>query len=84
MDQKDFDAQTPEKIHFAIEKKISTGASYIDALVEYSVENNLEIETVAEIVKKSAIIKEKIRSEAKENRLLKNNEQPSDTTKFFD
>lgn len=75
--------QTPERIHFAIEKKLSSGVSYIDALVEYAAENNIEIETVAEIVKKSAIIKEKIRSEAKKKRLLKNNGSTS-SAKFFE
>jgi hypothetical protein len=63
--------ETPEKIHFAIEKKLSLGSTYIDALIEYAKERELEIETVAEIVKKSAIIKEKIRTEAKGKRMLK-------------
>lgn len=75
------ETHTPEKIHFAIEKKLSSGSSYIDALVEYAKEQDLEIETIAEIVKKSKIIKEKIRVEANERRLLKNNDTP---TKFFD
>lgn len=75
--------QNPERIHFAIEKKLKYGASYIDALIEYASENNIEIETVAEIVKKSTVIKEKVRSEAKEKRLLKNNE-PSTSARFFE
>lgn len=65
--------ETPEKIHKAIEKKLSLGSSYIDALVEYAKERDLEIETVAEIVKKSSVIKEKIRAEAKGKRMLKDN-----------
>jgi hypothetical protein len=65
------DIETPEKIHFAIEKKLSLGASYIDALIEYAKEKDIEIETIAAIVKKSSIIKEKIRDEAKNMRLLK-------------
>jgi hypothetical protein len=63
--------ETPEKIHFAIEKKLSLGSTYIDALIEYAKERDLEIETVAEIVKKSSIIKEKIRTEARSKRMLK-------------
>lgn len=55
----------------AISEKLSKGATYIDALVEYSKENNIEIETVAEIVKRSSIIKEKIRSEAIAMKLVK-------------
>jgi hypothetical protein len=76
------DLETPEKIHFAIEKKLSLGSSYIDALVEYAKEKDLEIETVAEIVKKSAIIKEKIRTEARSKRLLK--EKNDNRTSFFE
>jgi len=65
------ETQTPEKIHHEISDKLSKGASYIEALVEYAKERNLEIETVAEIVKKSAVIKEKIRSEATKLKLVK-------------
>jgi hypothetical protein len=74
--------ETPERIHFAIESKLALGSSYIDALIEYAKERDLEIETVAEIVKKSSIIKEKIRSEAKKNKLLK--ESNDNRTNFFD
>lgn len=74
--------ETPEKIHFAIEKKLSLGSSYIDALVEYAKEKDIEIETVAEIVKKSSIIKEKIRTEARSKRLLK--EKNDIRTSFFE
>jgi UDP-glucose 6-dehydrogenase len=65
------DLETAEKIHLSIEKKLATGSSYIDALVEYAKEQDLEVETVGEIVEKSTIIKEKIRAEAKTKRLLK-------------
>jgi hypothetical protein len=76
------DIETPEKIHFAIEKKLSLGSSYIDALIEYAKEKDLEIETVADIVKKSSIIKEKIRTEAATKRLLKGSNDKR--TNFFD
>lgn len=75
--------ETPEKIHFAIEKKLSLGATYIDALIEYAKERDLEIETVAEIVKKSTIIKEKIRTEAKSRRMLKESGHDS-RVEFFE
>jgi hypothetical protein len=65
------DTQTPEKLHHEISKMLSTGVSYIDALVEYAKLKNVEIETVAEIVKKSTIMKEKIRSEAVVMKLVK-------------
>lgn len=63
--------RTPEKIHIEISEKLKKGASYIDALVEYAKEHDLEIETVANIVKKSTIIKEKVRSEAIAMRMVK-------------
>lgn len=75
--------ETPEKIHKAIEGKLSLGSSYIDALVDYAHERGLEIETVAEIVKKSAVIKEKIRSEAKGKRMLKESANDS-RVEFFE
>lgn len=65
------ETQTPEKIHFEISKMLSSGVSYIDALVEYSKLKNVEIETIAEIVKKSTVMKEKIRSEAITMKLVK-------------
>lgn len=65
------ETQTPEKIHFEISKMLSNGVSYIDALVEYSKSKNVEIETIAEIVKKSTVMKEKIRSEAVSMKLVK-------------
>lgn len=63
--------ETPEKIHLAISKKISTGVSYIDALVDYAKEKGVEIETIAEIVKKSSILKEKVKEEAIQAKLVK-------------
>lgn len=57
-----------------ISSKLAKGATYIDALVEYAKENNLEIESVADIVKKSTILKEKIREEAIAIRMVKKEE----------
>lgn len=65
------ETQTPEKIHIAISGRLANGLTYIDALVEYAKNNNLEVETVAEIVKKSPIIKEKLREEAIQMKLMK-------------
>jgi hypothetical protein len=63
--------RTPEKIHHDISEKLKKGVSYIDALIEYARENDVEIETIAEIVKKSSIIKEKVRSEAINLKMVK-------------
>lgn len=60
-----------EKIHHDIAEMLSKGTSYIEALVEYSKKKEIEIETIAEIVKKSSVIKEKIRTEAVKMKMVK-------------
>jgi len=72
--------RTPEKVHHEIQYMLKSGISYIDALCEYARINNLEIETVADIVKKSSILKEKVRSEAVEAKLVVKDDQ--DLTKL--
>ena len=66
---------TPEKIHIAISEQIANGVPYIDALVDYVTKNNLEIESVADVIKKSSILKEKIRTEAVELKMVKKSEE---------
>lgn len=53
---------------------ISNGVTYIDALVEYAKKNDLEIEAVADIIKRSTIIKEKVRDEAVKMKMVKRDE----------
>lgn len=65
---------TPEKIHHAISTMVSQGVPYIDALVTYAENNGLEIETIAAIIKKSSILKEKVRSEAVQLKMVKKDE----------
>lgn len=72
--------RTPEKVHHEIQYMLKSGISYIDALCEYARVNELEIETVADIVKKSSILKEKVRSEAVEAKLVIKDDQ--DLTKL--
>ena len=56
----------------------------MDALVEHANANGIEIEVIAEIVKKSPILKEKIRTEAQERKMLKKvNDKESAASKFF-
>jgi len=62
--------RTPESVHHEISEMLAKGTNYIDALCEYARINELEIETVADIVKKSSILKEKVRSEAVELRMV--------------
>ena len=72
-------ALTPDKIHREISKHISRGVSYIEALVDYAEKNEIEIETVAQIVKKSSILKEKIRTEAVTLRMVEADDEPDIT-----
>lgn len=65
---------TPEKIHHEISKHISKGVPYIDALVHFAEKNNIEIETVAQIVKKSSILREKVKSEAIKLKMVRKDE----------
>ena len=69
--------KTPEKIHLEISDQISKGVSYIDALVDYSKKHNIEIETIADIVKKSPVMKEKIRGEAVKMKMVKKDKDVS-------
>jgi predicted aldo/keto reductase-like oxidoreductase len=72
--------RTPEKVHHEIREMLASGVNYIDALCEYARVNELEIETVADIVKKSSILKEKVRSEAVKMKLVLKDDQ--DLTKL--
>ena len=65
---------TPEKIHHEISKHISRGVPYIDALVDFAEKNNVEIETIAQIVKKSSILREKVKSEAIKLKMVRKDE----------
>lgn len=66
--------RTPDSIHQEISYMLSNGVTYIDAIIEYAKKNELEIETVAEIVRRSSVIKEKIREEALKMKLVKKDE----------
>ena len=65
---------TPERIHHEISKHISKGVPYIDALVHFAEKNNIEIETVAQIVKKSSILREKVKTEAVKLKMVRKDE----------
>lgn len=75
-------ARTPERIHHEISEMLQKGVSYIDALCEYARINELEIEAVADIVKRSSILKEKVKSEAVELKMVKRNDDDQDITKL--
>lgn len=67
--------RTPERVHYEISEMLSKGVPYIDALIEYAKKNDLEIETVADIVKKSSILKEKVRNEALHMNMIKRDDE---------
>lgn len=55
----------------------TTGVDYMDALVEYSNRNNVEIEVVASMVKNNQTLKAKLQSEAEDlNYLPKSSRLP--------
>lgn len=65
---------TPDKIHHEISKQISQGVPYIDALIDFAEKNNIEIETIAQIVKKSSVLREKVKTEAVDLRMVRKDE----------
>ena len=73
---------TPEKIHLAIADLIANGVPYIEALISYADKHNLEIESVADVIKKSSILKEKIRREAVGLKMVKRNDEQQDITEL--
>jgi predicted nucleotide-binding protein (sugar kinase/HSP70/actin superfamily) len=73
---------TPEKIHLAIADLIAGGVPYIEALISYAEKHNLEIESVADVIKKSSILKEKIRREAVGLKMVKRNDEQQDITEL--
>jgi IMP cyclohydrolase len=76
-------ALTPDKIHHEISRQLSRGVPYIDALVDFAEKNNLEIETIAQIVKKSSILREKIRNEAVKLRMVKVDEEKANLDDLY-
>lgn len=73
---------TPEKVHHAIAHMISSGISYIEAVCVYAETNNIDIEIIADVIKKSTVLKEKIRFEAVELKMVKGNND-IDITKLY-
>jgi hypothetical protein len=59
-----------EKIMHEIAYMIESGVPYIDAIVEYSEKNNLEIEVLGEIIRRSPVLKAKIYEEAENLNLV--------------
>lgn len=59
-----------EKIMRDIAYMIDSGVSYIDAICEYASKNELEIEVVGEVIRRSPVLKAKIYEEAESLNLV--------------
>jgi len=64
------EAPKAEDIMSEVAHKISEGVSYIDALVEYAIERNMEVEVVGKIVRRNQAAMAKIREEAETLNLI--------------
>lgn len=53
-----------EKILLEIQGYVNEEVSYIDALVYYAETNNLEIDLIGEIIRRSPVLKSKVRDDA--------------------
>jgi predicted aldo/keto reductase-like oxidoreductase len=59
-----------ELIMREIQEYIDSGIPYIDAVIEYAEKNEVEIEVVGEIIRRSPVLKAKIHSEAEELNMM--------------
>lgn len=59
-----------EKILIEISKYVNKDVSFIDALVHYAEKHDLEIELIGEIVRRSPILKAKVRDDAEKLKLV--------------
>ena len=58
------ETKTAEMIHREVSEMVSEDVSLIDALVEYAQKNDMEIETLGMIIKRSIIMRQKVKAEA--------------------
>lgn len=62
---------TQDVILSAIQPKVQNGCSYLEAVLDYAERNGIELESVGEVIKRSQILKEKIKLEAIDLALVK-------------
>jgi predicted aldo/keto reductase-like oxidoreductase len=60
-----------ENFNQDIQRMLDSGVGYVEAIIEYCDKNQIEIEVMASIIKKSPQNKEKLLLDATKNRLLK-------------
>jgi hypothetical protein len=58
------EAMKAEQILVEIQGYVNEEVSYIDALVYYAETNNLEIDLIGEIIRRSPVLKSKVRDDA--------------------
>jgi hypothetical protein len=64
--------KTPTQFVAEVEKIVKEKSmNYLDACLDYARIANVEIETVASLIKGSQVLKAKIQADAEDNRLLK-------------
>jgi hypothetical protein len=64
--------KTPTQFVAEVEKIVKEKKmNYLDACLDYARTANVEIETVASLIKGSQVLKAKIQADAEDNRLLK-------------
>jgi hypothetical protein len=61
---------TPEFILREIEKYTNTDVSLIDAIVYYAEQHDIEIELLGDIIRRSVVLKSKVRDDAERLNLL--------------
>lgn len=61
---------TPEYILNEIEKYTNADVSLIDAIVYYAEQNDIEIELLGDIIRRSVVLKSKVRDDAERLNLL--------------
>lgn len=61
---------TAENILREVEGYVNEDVSFIDALVHYSESHNIEIELIGEIIRRSVVLKAKVREHAEKLNLI--------------
>ena len=59
-----------EEIHKEVSKYVCDEVTYIDALVHYAEKNDIEIELLGEIIRRSSILKSKVRDDAEKLKMV--------------
>lgn len=64
------DKLTPERLQADLMKYVKNGVPYMDSILKYADDNEIEIEVLGEIIKRSQFLKELVREEAEKLNML--------------